>query len=189
MLKRYSSNQHVDRGFTYHLALSTPMCHAKRSTMRFSCVKFVLWSSDSYVSHVLASDIDTSSKLFFFNFFLWTACASLVSVDVMYIVSMSTHMSMHDNNVQMVELTFGKPFENGKCVWCRRMLAAPLEATRSGTFGAADGRRGGEQIPSGDSPDRTGPIPAAGVVAVSRPEASGSRGRRHREAGSTSESD
>lgn len=189
MLKRYSSNQHVDRGFTYHLAFRTPMCHAKRSTMCFPCVNSVSSSSDSYLSHVLVADIDTSSELLFFNFFLWAACASLVSMDVMYIVIMSTHMSMHDSNVQMGELTVGEAIENGLCVWCRGMLAAPLEGTRSGTFGAADGRRGGEHIPTGDSSDRTAPVPAAGAAGVSRTQAGGSRGRRHREAGSTSESD
>lgn len=107
----------------------------------------------------------------------------------MYIVIMSTHMSMQDNNVEMVELTFGKGIGRGLSVWCRGMLVTPLEATRSGTFGVVDGRRGGEQTPAGDSGDRTGPVLGAGAAGGSRSDAGNSRGRRHREAGSLSESD
>ena len=94
MLKKYSSNQHVDLDLTYHLASITLLCQARRSKICFSYGCSNTSSPDSYIFNVLCIGPNSLSSTLFFNFCLYIIWASLASVDVMYMYIIITNMSI-----------------------------------------------------------------------------------------------
>ena len=185
MLKKYSSNQHVDLGFTYHIAFSTPMCQARRSATCFTCGWGRATSSCSCLLNVLLGATETSSPYLIFNYFFCLICVSLTSVDVMYMTIMAMHMSMHVDTMRMVVAMSCVNTEFWIDASCRGMLVVPPQRSTGGVYASARRGGGGEHIPprgSSGGHDCTG---IADEVGTSRHRVS--RGGRHGDKGCTSD--
>lgn len=154
MLNKYSSNQHVDLGFTYHLASSTPMCHATRSTICFACGSSIpLWRGLCRPNVKLGA-IQSSSACRLFNCFLCAKCVSLASVVVVCMTSMAAHMSMQDTSRRMAAVTSCEGTEYGVDGGCRGMLAGPTPGNAAGMHGLGGGRGGVSHVPGRGIPGR-----------------------------------
>lgn len=103
----------------------------------------------------------------------------------MYIDTITTHMSMHANNMWVVVATFNVGTECGDGAWCRGMLARAESGGASVPRTYGEGGGGGEHpLPRGSS-GRTEFVGDANVAGTSRSR--GRRGDRRVEGGSSSE--
>jgi hypothetical protein len=154
MLKRYSSNQQVERGFTYHLASMAATCQRRRSCTCFECGCCNGSSSSSCTSDAWCVEKSTAPSPLLLNFFLCWKCASLDSVVVMYIVIMRTHILMDVSIAWMAcaKSTVGIDFvANGLC---RGMLERPTQGPASVPSVDPAGRRGGDSDTAADGRGR-----------------------------------
>ena len=114
---------------------------------------------------------ESSSRVVLLIFFLRALCATHESVEVMYMDTITTHMSMHSNNMWVAVGRSNVAVECGVGAWCRGMLA------RGGSGGPGVPRTYGDAHGDG--------APEAAGTSHSR----GRRGGRHVEGGSSSETD
>lgn len=187
MLKRYSLNQQVDIGLTYHLAFSAPMCQARTSKNFLMCGCSSASSSDSCLLNVLHGQIQTSAPFVLFNCFLCAKCALLASVDVMYMAIIATHMSMQVKSMRTLDGISSVATDIDVGPRCRGMLAVPPQGITSGVHGAAVRGGGGEDIPRRGNP---GGPKTAGIANEARTSRSrGTRGGRHGDEGCSSKAE
>ena len=179
MLKKYSAIQHVDLGLTDHFATTTLMCQAKRSKICFTCGCSNTSFLGSCHHNELCGDIYLSFLFFFFNFILCAKWASLASVDVMYMVTVTTHISMHVIIMWIAEVISNVAIEFGIGVRCQVMLASSPQGNLCRMHGVFKGGQGGNYIPSRVF---SGTTKNVGIVGEARTLCSqGSKGGRHEE--------
>jgi hypothetical protein len=189
MLNRYSSNQQVDRGLTYHLVFKACMCQATISISCFTCRSPSGSSSGSVRIAKSRCDTCTSDALPSLNLFLCDLWLPLPSVVAMCIVIMMTHISMHVNNVRMADVMAGVSSECGLSACCRGMLAASPHGNTSGAVGEDTGRAGGDHMSRASFPEGIDNKGMAGGARPSRTQGRGSRGGRRLDGESSSESE
>lgn len=96
---------------------------------------------------------------------------------------------MHASTMRMAVVMSGVAIECGFGTRCRGMLAGPAQGATCGAYGAAEGRQGGDHDPPKAFPGRSDIVGIAGGAGSSRSQGRRSRGGRHREGESSSESD
>lgn len=176
MLNRYSSNQHVDRGFTYHLASIAWTCQARRSNICVLCGFSNVSSSGSFSANMLCCVPTLSHSTLLFDLFLCARCVLIASVVVMYICIMVTAMSMHATIKGMAEVICTVVIVL-LCGWaCRGMLSTPMQGDSGGAHEAGGAGRSSENA-SRRAPVGRVPVVGAGFGAgPSRTHAGASRG-------------
>ena len=189
MLNRYSSNQQVDRGLTYHLVFKACMCIAMMSISCFTCSSPSGSSSGSLRNAKSGGDPWTPDALLNLPLFLCDLWPPLPSVVDMCIVIMMTHISMHVNSVRMADVMVGDMTECGMSACCRGMLAASPTANTRGAVGEGIGRAGGDHMPRACFPEGIVNEGLAGGAGTSRAQGRGSRVGRRPNGESSSESE
>ena len=96
---------------------------------------------------------------------------------------------MHVITMRMALVMSGMASECGFGARCRGMLAAHAQGVAAGAYGATEGRHGLDHNPPKGFPGRADTAGCEGGAGSSRPQGRRSKGGRHLEGESTSESD
>ena len=109
-------------------------------------------SSCSCLAKAVLDAIETSLSSTLLVCFLRAKWPAIDSVDVMYMVTMTTHMSMQFKNVCIAEAVCGEDVEFTVVACSSGMLSGPSVGNSRGGRAAQWAGRGGDQIPGGGMP-------------------------------------
>lgn len=188
-MNRYSSNQHVDRGLTYHFASWTPMWQATRSKICFRCVCCIASSSAPRSSSVMRERSKHPSSNLLLIFLLCARRPPIASAEAISMCIIATHMSMLAAIMGRTDAICSLGIESLFFARCRGMLAVPSAARSPAVHGA-----GGDCSSEGHSAGKCSPVRAGhggngGEAGTSRAHGRGGIGEDSEEVGAWTESD